>query len=166
MTNRLGCVELNNAPGLVECTARWGPGASLDPPPEPLDLSVSETERPVLARVVEDLGLKKMPERQAIRTLEKFFSDKFVYSLTADNRRESVKTSLGVFLTETHAGHCEYFATAAVLLLGQRQAHPGALRHGLCRRPGSWPAMGKTYLLRERHAHAWACLAYRDDNHT
>jgi transglutaminase-like putative cysteine protease len=162
LTNRLGCVELNNAPGLVVCTARWGPGASLDPPPEPLDLSVTENERPVLARIVEDLGLKNLSERQKIRAIEKFFSDHFTYSLTANNRRQTGKTPLGVFLTETRSGHCEYFATATVLML--RQAGIPA-RYAIGYAAPESARQGKTYLLRERDAHAWA-LAYHDDTRT
>jgi transglutaminase-like putative cysteine protease len=161
LTNRLGCVELNNAPGLVACSARWGPGASLDPPPEPLDLSVAENERPILAQIVADLGLKKMSERQMIRALEKYFSG-FTYSLTTSNRRQSGKTPLGVFLTETRSGHCEYFATATVLLL--RQAGIPA-RYAMGYAAPESAREGKTYLLRERHAHAWA-LAFHPDTRT
>jgi len=162
LTNRLGCVELNNAPGLVECLARWGPGASLDPPPEPLDRSVTENERPIIAQIVSELGLTNMSERQKIRALEKYFSEHFTYSLTAYNRRQNGKTPLGVFLTETHAGHCEYFATAAVLLL--RQAGIPA-RYATGYAAPETARQGNTYLLRERHSHAWA-LAYHSDTHT
>jgi len=161
-TNRLGCVSLNNAPGLVECFARWGPGASLDPPPEPIDLSIAENERPVLAQVVADLGLKKMSERQKIRALEKYFADNFTYSLTVNNRRQNNKTPLGVFLTDTRAGHCEYFATATVLLL--REAGVPA-RYAIGYAVPESARKGNTYFLRERHRHAWA-LAYHSDNHT
>jgi hypothetical protein len=161
-TNRLGCADLDNAPGLVICTARWGPGPSLDPPPEPLDLSIAENERPVIAQVASDLGLKKMSERQAIRALEKFFSDNFTYSLTVNNRRQSIKTPLGTFLTETHSGHCEYFATATVLLL-RAAGIPARYAVGFAAPESA--RKGNTYLLRQRHSHAWA-LAYHAENHT
>ncbi|HWD20947.1 MAG TPA: transglutaminase domain-containing protein [Verrucomicrobiae bacterium] len=161
-TNRLGCAALDNAPGLVECTARWGPGPSLDPPPGILDTNVSENERPVLAKIASELGLKNLNDRQKIRAVARFFADNFRYSLNISDRQEPGKTPLGVFLTTTKEGHCEYFATATVLLLRQAGV-PARYVTGYAVPDNA--RQGKTFLVRERHAHAWA-LAYHSDNHS
>jgi hypothetical protein len=105
-----------------------------------------------------------MSERQKIRAVSRFFQDHFHYSLNVPggSRRSQQKTALGRFLTETRTGHCEYFATATVLLLRQAKVNaryitgfavPDSARHG------------ETYLVRERHRHAWA-LVYHSDNKT
>jgi len=161
-TNRLGWIDLENAPGLVDCIARWGPGASLDPPPSPADLAVDPHETNVMAQVVADLGLKKMSERQRIRALTHFFADRFTYTLAGGSFRHSGKTPLGVFLTETHRGHCEYFATATVLLL-RMAGVPARYVTGFAVPENARD--GATYVVRERHSHAWA-LAYHADNNT
>jgi hypothetical protein len=66
---------------------------------------------------------------------------------------------LAWFLTQSRHGHCEYFATATVLMLRQAgvaaryvtgYAVPESARHG------------DTYLVRECHKHAWA-LVYHSD---
>ncbi len=137
--------------------ATFGPGPSLDGPPCSRDLDVPAEEKPVLSNVVAKLNLERMSEAQKIRAIEGFFDNGFTYSLNPPRHRDP--TWLGYFLAKSHAGHCEYFATATVLLLRQAgisaryvtgYAVPDSARHG------------DTYLVRARHAHAWA-LAYRDD---
>jgi hypothetical protein len=96
-------------------------------------------------------------DRQKIRRVTRFFHDNFRYSLNPPHR--SGRNTLDRFLTNTMAGHCEYFATATVLLLRQvgvraryvtGYAVPDSARRG------------DTYSVRERHAHAWALVYYSD----
>jgi hypothetical protein len=163
-TNCLGVAKVKDGPGLLDVEAEYWTGPSIDGAPGPMDLGVSEDERPVLRKVAADLGLAKMTERQKIRAVSRFFQDHFRYSLILPgrSRRNDQKTPLGRFLTESRAGHCEYFATATVLLLRQAGvsaryitgfAVPESARHG------------DTYLVRERHRHAWA-LVYHSDTET
>jgi protein-glutamine gamma-glutamyltransferase len=142
---------------LLDYSARYGGGVSLDSPPAPSDLQVPENERPAFAKVAGDLKLAALSERQKIRAVSSFFREGFVYSLDVPAR--SPMSPLARFLLQTHAGHCEYFATATVLLLRQAgvnaryvtgYAVPESARHG------------ETYLVRGRHAHAWA-QAYHSD---
>jgi hypothetical protein len=102
-----------------------------------------------------------MSERQKIRAVSRFFREGFAYSLTVPERNNKM-TPLALFLTETRSGHCEYFATATVLLLRQAGVSaryatgfivPESARHG------------DTYLVRGRHEHAWA-LVYHSDTRT
>ena len=55
----------------------------------------------------------------ALQTLRGFFRDRFSYSLWqgAPAITSTNETPLNRFLLQTRSGHCEYFATAAVLLL-------------------------------------------------
>jgi hypothetical protein len=70
---------------------------------------------------------------------------------------------LGQFLTQTRAGHCEYFATATVLLL--RQAGVNARYVTGYAVPES-ARNGSAYLVRERHCHAWALVYHSEDTKT
>jgi hypothetical protein len=167
-TNRLGVLKVMEGPGLLDVHADYWTGPSMDGPPGPMDLGVPPDERPVLLSLAADLGLDKMnDERQKIRAVNRFFQDPknhFRYSLilSGRSRRTDQKSALGKFLTEGRAGHCEYFATATVLLMRQAGVNaryitgfavPESARHG------------ETYLVRERHRHAWA-LVYHSDTKT
>jgi transglutaminase-like putative cysteine protease len=163
-TNRLGVMMIDGGPGLIELRATFGPGQSLDAPPCAVDKSIPELERPALSKVISSLHLEGMTERKKIRAIQHFF-DPFTYSLNVSQpylRKGSVSqtiTPLGYFLTNSHAGHCEYFGTATVLLL--RQAGISA-RYVTGYAVLDTPHHGDTYLVRARHAHAWA-LAYFSD---
>jgi transglutaminase-like putative cysteine protease len=160
-TNRLGVADVQAAPGLLDYQAEYWTGPSFDAPPGTNDLGVPDDERPVLSNVVASLGLDQMSERQKIRAISRFFHDHFGYSLESPPPAgvKNQKSPLGRFLTDYRWGHCEYFATATVLLLRQAginaryitgYAVPESARHG------------ETYLVRERHRHAWA-LVYHSD---
>ncbi len=157
-TNRLGVAEIQAGPGLVNFYARYGGGASLDCPPGPVDLVVSENERPTLDKVADSLGLRAMPERQRIRAVSRYFRENFSYSLDQPNR-DRRWTPLGQFLMRTKSGHCQYFATATVLLL--REVGVSARLITGYAVPES-ARQGDTYLIRERHAHAWALVFHSD----
>jgi protein-glutamine gamma-glutamyltransferase len=159
-TNRLGMTRFDDGPGLMDVRASFGPGKSIDSPPCPRDLAVVDFEKPALARIAEELKLDAMTDRQKIRAVERYFATHFTYSLNLPQHRDkSNQTELAYFLNRSHMGHCEYFATATVLLLRQAGVParyvtgyvvPESARHG------------DTYLVRERHSHAWA-LAWHSD---
>jgi hypothetical protein len=159
-TNRLGVAEMAAGPGLADLRARYGRGVSMESPPGRLDLGVPDNETNALSRVGDDLRLSSMTERQKIRAVERFFGTHFTYSLNGRPRSRQM-TPLAWFLTEGRSGHCEYFATATVLLL--RQAGVAARYITGYAVPDS-ARRGDTYLIRERHAHAWA-LVYHSDTH-
>ena len=58
----------------------------------------------------------------------------------------------------SRAGHCEYFATATVLAL---RAAGIPARYATGYAVQDWGELEKAYVVRRRHAHAWA-LAYVD----
>jgi MYXO-CTERM domain-containing protein len=157
-TNHLGVASVDGAPGVVIFRARYGGGLSLDSPPGPDDLKVAEDEKPVLDEVAGGLKLDTLPERQRIRAVSRFFREGFVYTLDLPPRNNK-KTALAQFLTESRAGHCEYFASATVLLLRQAGVNARYVTGYLV--PES-ARRGDTYLVRECHRHAWA-LVYHSD---
>lgn len=62
-------------------------------------------------------------------------------------------TPLAQFLEKTHAGHCEYYATATTLLL---RAAGVPARYATGYAVKEYSALEGFYVARERHAHAWA----------
>ncbi len=161
-TNRLGVAALQAGPSLLAFQADYWPGTCMDDPPGPADLEVPDDETNILKIVAAEAGLDPMnDERQNIRALSRFLRDKFRYSLNISNRgmRNRQQSALNRFLRDSRAGHCAYFATATVLLLRQAGIHaryitgyavPQSARHG------------DTYLVRERHRHAWALVWHSD----
>lgn len=158
-TNRLGVMRMEDGPGFLDFRAVFAPGRSIDSPPSDRDLMVPDDERPVLAKIAADLKLSSLKDRQKIHAIEHYFGSGFVYSLDPPICPEHTN-ALGYFLTRSHAGHCEYYATATVLLL--REAGIPA-RYVTGYTVKETERHGDTYLIRARDAHAWT-LAYHSDS--
>jgi hypothetical protein len=155
--NNAGAV-LAEGPGLVIFDAGYGPGATLDSPPDTnsWDLLVPTNEMPALDQVISEMKLSGLDEPQTLRAVNGFFQDKFKYSLWQELGRGSStnETPLSRFLLHSRSGHCEYFATATVLLLRELKI-PARYAVGYVVHESS----GKGYVVRERDAHAW-CLVW------
>jgi hypothetical protein len=87
-----------------------------------------------------------------VKTLRAFFLGRFSYSRYLGGVRPG-RTAMEDFLLTSRAGHCEYFASATVLLL--RQAGIPA-RYTVGYAAHEWSAIERRWLLRSRDAHAWA----------
>lgn len=161
-TNHLGAVRVAEGPGLVSFRARFGPGITFDCLPTTNDVAIPEKERPAIARAVNNLELSGKTQSQKLQAIAGFFQNNFRYS-TFQSRRPGDATGqttpLGFFLEKTHSGHCEFFATATVLML--RQAGIPA-RYVIGYAVMESAKNGKQYLVRERHAHAWALYWNQD----
>jgi hypothetical protein len=157
--SQLGAV-LEEGPGLVVFDAHYGPGKAMDSPPGQSreDTSVPEREEAALEQVVSDLQLQGKNAEEAIRALGKFFTAQFTYSTWHEQERSPHRneTQLTRFLLRTRTGHCEYFATAAVLLL-RSAGIPARYAVGYAVHEGE----GKNYVVRQCDAHAW-CLVWDD----
>ncbi len=163
-TNRLGTAAVLDGPGLATYQVSSLPERSLDSGPDltterPLDLEVPMNERDALQKIAADLKLRFMSPPEAVRAVERFFQLNFQYSTWQGSEAlpRSSQTALSRFLLNTRSGHCEYFATATVLLL--RTAGIPA-RYAL-----GWSVQersGQEFVVRGRHAHAW-CLAWVND---
>jgi hypothetical protein len=169
-TNKLGGVRVEESPDFVDCRALYARDSSFDSPPNLSDstnasgyndLDIPANEKPVLDEIIASLNLQDKTESQKIRAIVQFFQANFGYTMNITKEHldsTGVKTPLGQFLTTTRKGHCEYFATATVLLL-RSAGIPAryAIGYGVQEKSGS------VYLLRERHGHAWT-LVYRKES--
>ena len=154
--NKVGAV-MAEGPGLVIFDAGYGPGITLDSPPDAnWDLLVPTNEMPALDRVVSEMKLSGLDEPQTLRAVHGFFQDKFKYSLWQEPSRGSStnETPMSRFLLHSRSGHCEYFATTTVLLLRELKI-PARYAVGYAVHEPS----GKGFVVRERDAHAW-CLVW------
>jgi transglutaminase-like putative cysteine protease len=161
-TNRLGVASFDSGPGLLVMRAFFGPTHTFDSPPLlSRDLAVPKEEQPALDEVIKQLKLNGMTDRQKVRAIERYFGSNFIYTLYLPHRRERTNdpTPLAYFLTRSRAGHCEYFATATVLLLREAGV-PARYVTGYAIQENA--RRGDTYLVRERDAHAWALAYVRD----
>ncbi|MBI3297893.1 MAG: transglutaminase domain-containing protein [Elusimicrobia bacterium] len=147
--NRLGSVQAVSDSPFVEYAAASGPPGARDGPPGPRDLELPAEDAEALTALARELGLSSgHPERSAALAA-RFFAEGFTYSLFQE---QASARPLRDFLFETRSGHCEYFATAAVLLL-RAGGIPARYATGYAVREFS--ALEGAYLLRQRHGHAW-----------
>lgn len=154
---------LAEGPGLVVFDALYSPGATIDAPPETysmtnLDFLVPTNEIPALDSVISEMKIAGTNEEQELLAVQNFFADKFTYSLWQgpDKLATTNETALTRFLLHSRSGHCEYFATATVLLL-RELGIPARYAVGYAVHEAS----GRSYVVRERDAHAW-CLVWRN----
>lgn len=161
--NPLGTVQVIPDKPVVDCTVYWGAGTDPESGSEQADLlRMTLGEREAVRRVAQELGLRDLPTLDAkLARLREWFRRNFSYSLDltihqpthAERVGKAMKPSaIEQFLTDVRAGHCEYFATAAVLILGESGLQSRyAIGYAVLERDGT----GGDYLIRGTHAHAW-----------
>ncbi|MBI4776922.1 MAG: transglutaminase domain-containing protein [Deltaproteobacteria bacterium] len=149
--NTLGAVTARGGPGMVTFGVRYSPTALMNAPPNEIDLMVPQAEYMGLDRVLDLLDLESGPAGEILFRMQRFFQAHFNYSLSL-KRPEPNSTPLSDFLLRTRSGHCEYFATAAALLL-RRAGIPA--RYVIGYAVHEFSPLEKAYVVRARHAHAW-----------
>lgn len=163
--NSLGVVRVFEGPGFYDLRADYGPGSSVDGAPRLDDWSnIPVEEKPALDQISSQLRLRGRSFEDTLHTLEQFFREHFQYATYLSSELgggSGTGTPLSRFLLKRRAGHCEYFATATVLLL-RVAGIPAryAVGYSVQERVG-----GSRFVVRERDAHAW-CLAYNDEKKT
>jgi hypothetical protein len=161
--NKTGAV-LAAGPGLMIFDALYGPGTTFDSPPDTstnqLDSAVPTNEIPALEQVISEMKISGTTEDKNLLAVQQFFAGKFAYStwLGPDKAARTNETPLARFLLRSRSGHCEYFATATVLLL-RELGIPARYAVGYAVHEPS----GHGYVVRERDAHAW-CLAWDEQD--
>ena len=152
--NALGAVQIENKPGLFSYRAQIGGGNSAYGRPAPRDLAVPTAEAAAVTRIAKELGLAALPPEQVLARVRQFFADRFEYSTWqgAQMGAQRGRTPLSEFLLATRAGHCEYFASATVLLL-RAAGIPARYATGFSVQERS--KFDDSYVVREFHAHAW-----------
>jgi hypothetical protein len=159
-TNVFGAARCQLGLPLVTYTVEHGPRGGFEGAPclDDTDLDLlAPPDRAVILAVAHELDLPALPPHAAVQSVMCYFATGFHYSLW--QRTGSRTGDAGIvadFLRETRAGHCEYFATATVLLL-RAAGIPTRYTVGYSvtqRRGAEW-------IARSRDAHAW-CRAYLD----
>ena len=158
VTNGLGVLKIDEGPGFYRVQSHYDEGISIDSPPESIDEDISTAERPALAQIATELGLRELSPARTLKKVSEFFAREFQYTTWQGEpkRPRSNETPLTRFLLQDRAGHCEHFATATVLLLREAGIPARyAVGYSVQERKGT------EWIVRERHAHAW-CLAWVD----
>ena len=155
--NRLGAVKVDEGLGLVTYAARVTSRSVLDETPTEADLTLPIPDGALVSRVARDLGLGSLPAEEALTRVRAYFRDNFRYSLYRAPP-DGEMSALDDFLNRSRAGHCEYFATATVLLL---RAADIPARYATGYSVQEWSPLERTWVVRMRHAHSWA-LAWVD----
>lgn len=155
--NELGTVKVEDGPGLVRYRVASAENSTRDVRPGEADVHIPEAEASMLTQVVEDLGLTSETPRESLRTLATYFDSNFRYSRFLREHRLRT-TPLAEFLNVSRAGHCEYFATATVLLL---RAAGISARYAVGLSVHEYSPLEGQYIARARDAHSWA-LVYID----
>lgn len=156
--NSVGTVLLYPKASVVDGTVAWNDRGNPELPPWPeADLGVHDSEKQALRRILTELRLAEIPTLGGkLEVLQRFFQG-FEYT-----RYNTIKTprpgqlrgatAIGLFLTDARRGHCEYFATAACLLLREAGIPTRyAIGYAVCEldgKRGEW-------VVRGLHGHAW-----------
>lgn len=150
--NPVQAVRIEEGPSLIKAVVSYTGSAQFDALPGPHDRLVPEKEKPAFEVIAQRLGLEGQSEEEILKTVQMFFLSEFTYSLALKGKG-SRSTALENFLTHTKSGHCEFFATAAVLLL-REAGLPARYATGFIAHEYSF--LEKALVVRQRDAHAWA----------
>ncbi len=129
----------------------WQGQQVLNSPPDRSDLFIPPEYGPTLAQL--------LPEHTTdpVARVHELFQG-FSYSLYQDIPAH--QDPLIHFLTEGHKGHCEYFASGAVLALRQLGV---PARYAVGYSVQEYNDAIDMYIVRKRHAHAWAIAWINDE---
>jgi hypothetical protein len=160
--NPMGAL-MAQGPGLIVFNAEYGPGPTMDSPADPVDdLYVPDWEGPALEKIIEELELTGKTRGAVLRKLDEFFGEKFTYSTYQTERwSRSQESPISRFLLKSRKGHCEYYATASVLILRKLGFEARyAVGYAVHEKSGD-----NKYVVRLRDAHAWV-LVWNADRRT
>ena len=119
-------------------------------PPDDADLQIPFALRDRFADLARRLAGDSSPAHARLEALELELRTGFSYSLS-HTRSEDVDPILD-FLTTNRSGHCEYFASAMVLL-ARAAGIPARVVGGY--RVTEYNPLGDYWVVREKNAHAW-----------
>lgn len=164
--NPLGTVRIFPKRSVISGTVIWnGRGTPDSVPALKEDLSIPNIEREIISSVVREIGLDRETTLEGkLNLLRTWFRQNFKYStslsISSSNYRATLRTALSQFLTTNRSGHCEYFATAAALLL--REAGIPA-RYAIGYAVVERDLKRGEYVIRGTHGHSW-CRVWDEQN--
>ena len=149
--NAQGIVQITAAPSRVNLTVSADSMARALPP-ETSDLALPPDWAGRLQKMPEIATFRALSETEKLSRLNQWFNEHFRYTLSLGDEQQGGRT-LEKFLTTDRAGHCEFFATATVLIL---RALDIPARYVTGFSVQEYSRLEKAFVLRQRHAHAWA----------
>ena len=158
-TNSFAVVRTEENPGLLDYSAHYG-NAFPEQRPNEYDVRIPSEEEEAINEIAEELQIGALTAKEKLPAIVNFFQEKFRYTTYQAARDLGLHgmTPLSEFLMTTRAGHCEYFASATVLLL-RHYGIPARYATGYAVQESSQE--DDFFVVRERHGHAWA-VAYID----
>jgi hypothetical protein len=156
--NPTGTVRIFPKHSVIEGTVFWHGDTNPEGPPlgqEEIRIPISERE--VIHEVAKKLRLDTEPDlHRKLSLIRNWFQKDFRYTrhLKIEHQlfRTTGTTAIGRFLTRNRTGHCEYFATAATLIL--RDAGIPA-RYAIGYAVIEKDTKRDEFLIRGTHGHAW-----------
>lgn len=161
--NSFGTVRIYPKQSVIDGTIFWRGGTNPENPPIAAeDLRIPLAEKPIIHDIADQLQLEGQPSLNArLSILRTWFSTHFRYTRKLTIQRVprsrsqeylNQPTAITRFLKDARAGHCEYFATAATLILRDAGIPTRyATGHAVVERD---PKRGE-FILRGTHGHAW-----------
>lgn len=146
-----GTVLVSRSAEFLDFTAGFDGSPSSDGPPTPRDLALSSRLVPVLARIAAEAGATRLSPAAATQRVRGFFQESFAYTIRLSERGAAPR-SLETFLATDRRGHCEYFATAATLVL-RHLGIPARYVTGYA--VSEWSDREDAFVVRARDGHAW-----------
>lgn len=151
MHSGLGVVQAAVAGDWVRFDAEFGETIAHYEPPAEEDRAVPPSERAAFTRLAGELGLEGLAPQAAVARVMRRLAG-YRYALWQAGPPPAGMTDLENFMTRTRAGHCEYFAAAATILL-RSAGVPARYATGFA--VMEWSDLEQAWVVRARHAHAW-----------
>ncbi|MEN8211581.1 MAG: transglutaminase-like domain-containing protein [Thermodesulfobacteriota bacterium] len=149
--NSMQSVRIEDGPSLIKSVVSYTDTLLYDAKPYDHDLLIPKNELPGISHVARELGFADKSDGEILEIIKNYFLTNYTYSLNLKGKGE-YKTPLLNFLMHTKAGHCEFFATAAALLLRQAGI-PARYATGFIAH--EYSKMENRLIVRQRDAHAW-----------
>ncbi len=150
--NDHGTIMLEIPPGHIDYLVAVDPDARRTSAPTEQDSRLPRSYDDLFTGLADKLALAAMDPAQQIKTVKAYFDENFSYSLI-QRRSWPGRMPITNFLNNTRSGHCEYFATATVLLL-RAAGIPARYTVGFSIQ--EYSTLERAYIARSRHSHSWA----------
>jgi transglutaminase-like putative cysteine protease len=128
--------------------------ASTDFPPEIREeyLQLPSKIDPRIKKLAMDVTARQTNDYDRAAEIRRYLIGHYSYTLDLTGPTGRNPDPLGYFLFTSHAGHCEYFATAMTVMLRSIDV-PARYVTGFL--PGEYNDVGGDYIIRGSDAHAW-----------
>ena len=149
-TTGLGTVKLTEAPDFIKYQVFYTGKQSGEA--TRYDLDIPQQHKNWIALIKKELKLEGQSATSIAWAIKQYFQTNYYYTLFL-GLDTNADTALQEFILKRKAGHCEYFAVASVFLL-RSYGIPARLANGYSME--EYDATKQMYIVRRRHAHAWA----------